>query len=163
MQFQGQCPPAPCGALRQSTENALEHARGSGAKTRFFRACAQGIYLVESPRSSAIGFGRWVAISPLGGKYTGPDICTNCLFFHSLFQETIDKSLLLCIMKASRSGFFDIFLLRCIQLLLGAFLFTTTWKSYTQTAGCGSSCFGQVGPDTRWFLELFRVSQRYPN
>mgnify|MGYP003291994362 CR=1 FL=1 len=41
--------------------------------------------------------------------------------FHSIFQEIIDKSLLLCIMRASRSEFFDIFLLRCLQLLQGRF------------------------------------------
>ena len=62
----------PCGAFRQSIENVLEHACGGMSKTTFFRACLICVYLVESSRSSAIGFGWWVAMSPLGGKYTGP-------------------------------------------------------------------------------------------
>ena len=72
--------------------------------------------------------------------------------FRSIFREIIDKSLLLCIMRASRSEFFDIFLLRCLQLLLGAFLFTTTWKSYMQTASggwCGSYRSGNAGRSGR--------------
>ena len=62
----------PCRVFRQSIVNVLEHARGGMSKSIFFQACRQGIYLVESPRSSAIGFGWWVAMSPLGGKHTGP-------------------------------------------------------------------------------------------
>ena len=56
-----------------------------------------------------------------------------------------------------------IFLLRCLQLLLGAFLFTASWKSYTQTASCGrcgSSCSGNAGhPGRHQHAErvLFRI------
>ena len=58
--------------LRESPVIRLEHAKGGISKSIFFHACSQDVSLVESSRSSAISFGWWVAMSPLGGKYTGP-------------------------------------------------------------------------------------------
>ena len=52
------------------------------------------------------------------------------------FKSAIDKTFQFAIIPSSGNVRSYAILLKCLQLLLGAFLFTTTWKSYTQTASC---------------------------
>ena len=164
----------------------------------FFQTCSNSVNLLKCACSSAISFGWWVVMSPLGGKFTSPvrwcdisltgrnskwtwleelfshehshhDRVADAYFtgntvrdeFHPMsikgsarwvaahrafrlpknvfFKSAIDKSFQSAIMTSSGNVRSYAILLKCLQLLLGAFLFLRgaewIWELHWPTMG----------------------------